>query len=94
MFIDMFWFRLLNYEIFNALFPQPLFFLGVTDSLKITPTDQPMIEKAQGEKVTLPCMFTLSQEDEGPLDIEWVLIPIDNQKNEQTVSRQSFSNAI
>ncbi|XP_006022976.1 coxsackievirus and adenovirus receptor isoform X1 [Alligator sinensis] len=58
---------------------------GVTDSLKITPTDQPMIEKAQGEKVTLPCMFTLSQEDEGPLDIEWVLIPIDNQKNEQTI---------
>lgn len=46
-----------------------------------------MFEKAQGEKVTLPCTFELSEEDEGPLDIEWVLIPADNQKRELIVSR-------
>ncbi|NWR95543.1 CXAR protein, partial [Furnarius figulus] len=54
-------------------------------SLTITSPDQLMFEKAQGEKVTLPCTFELSEEDEGPLDIEWVLIPADNQKKEQTI---------
>ncbi|XP_050777697.1 coxsackievirus and adenovirus receptor homolog [Gopherus flavomarginatus] len=44
-----------------------------------------MVEKARGEKVTLPCTFTVSQEDEGPLDVEWALIPTDNQKKEQTI---------
>uniref|UniRef100_A0A8C0J200 CXADR Ig-like cell adhesion molecule n=1 Tax=Chelonoidis abingdonii TaxID=106734 RepID=A0A8C0J200_CHEAB len=61
------------------------FFLGLTKGLKITSTNQPMVEKAQGEKVTLPCTFTVSQEDLGPLDVEWVLIPTDNQKKEQTI---------
>ncbi|XP_037761675.1 coxsackievirus and adenovirus receptor isoform X1 [Chelonia mydas] len=58
---------------------------GLTKGLKITSTEQPMVEKAQGEKVTLPCTFTVSPEDQGPLDVEWVLIPIDNQKKEQTI---------
>ncbi|XP_074853599.1 coxsackievirus and adenovirus receptor isoform X2 [Carettochelys insculpta] len=58
---------------------------GLTKGLTITSADQTMVEKAQGEKVTLPCKFTLSQEDQGPLDIEWVLIPTDNQKREQTI---------
>lgn len=53
-----------------------------------------MFEKAQGEKVTLPCTFELSEEDEGPLDIEWVLIPADNQKREQIVSRDSFLGSV
>ncbi|NXM27785.1 CXAR protein, partial [Oxyruncus cristatus] len=56
-----------------------------TRSLTITSVDQSMFEKAQGEKVTLPCTFELSEEDEGPLDIEWVLIPADNQKKEQII---------
>ncbi|KAM6310321.1 coxsackievirus and adenovirus receptor [Aegotheles albertisi] len=55
---------------------------GLTRSLSITPVEPSMFEKAQGEKVTLPCTFVLSEEDEGPLDIEWVLIPADNQKKE------------
>ncbi|NXU94379.1 CXAR protein, partial [Xiphorhynchus elegans] len=54
-------------------------------SLTITSPDQSMFEKAQGEKVTLPCTFELSEEDEGPLDIEWVLIPADSQKREQII---------
>ncbi|XP_027305078.1 coxsackievirus and adenovirus receptor isoform X3 [Anas platyrhynchos] len=58
---------------------------GLTRSLSITPADQSMFEKAEGEKVTLPCTFVLSDEDEGPLDIEWVLIPTDNQKKEQII---------
>ncbi|XP_053932468.1 coxsackievirus and adenovirus receptor isoform X1 [Cuculus canorus] len=58
---------------------------SLTRSLQITSADQSMFEKAQGEKVTLPCTFVLSEEDEGPLDIEWVLIPADNQKKEQTI---------
>ncbi|NXP19347.1 CXAR protein, partial [Scytalopus superciliaris] len=61
-----------------------------TRSLTITSRDQSMFEKAQGEKVTLPCTFELSEEDEGPLDIEWVLIPADNQKKEQIVSKTFF----
>ncbi|KAM6097253.1 coxsackievirus and adenovirus receptor isoform 2-T2 [Chlamydotis macqueenii] len=58
---------------------------GLTRSLSITSGGQLMFEKAQGEKVTLPCTFVLSEEDEGPLDIEWVLIPADNQKKEQII---------
>ncbi|XP_059728945.1 coxsackievirus and adenovirus receptor isoform X1 [Haemorhous mexicanus] len=58
---------------------------GLARSLTITSVDQSMFEKAQGEKVTLPCTFELSAEDEGPLDIEWVLIPADNQKREQII---------
>nr|XP_006120266.1 coxsackievirus and adenovirus receptor isoform X1 [Pelodiscus sinensis] len=57
----------------------------LTKGLEITSANQPPIEKAQGEKVTLPCTFTLAPEDQGPLDIEWVLIPTDNQKKEQTI---------
>ncbi|KAM7065490.1 coxsackievirus and adenovirus receptor isoform 2-T2 [Acridotheres tristis] len=62
-----------------------LCFAGLTRSLTITSVDQSTFEKAQGEKVTLPCTFELSEEDEGPLDIEWVLIPTDNQKKEQII---------
>ncbi|KAM6140098.1 coxsackievirus and adenovirus receptor [Pterocles gutturalis] len=57
---------------------------GLTRSLTITSSDRPF-EKAQGEKVTLPCTFVLSEEDNGPLDIEWVLIPADNQKQEEII---------
>uniref|UniRef100_A0A8D0H5R0 CXADR Ig-like cell adhesion molecule n=1 Tax=Sphenodon punctatus TaxID=8508 RepID=A0A8D0H5R0_SPHPU len=60
--------------------------------LTITSTQQTMVAKAQGDKVTLPCMFTFTAADDGPLDIEWVLIPTDNQKNDQTVRRVRFSN--
>ncbi|XP_009874942.1 PREDICTED: coxsackievirus and adenovirus receptor, partial [Apaloderma vittatum] len=63
-----------------------LFFiiLGLTRSLSIT-SGEKSFETAQGEKVTLPCTFVVSEEDEGPLDIEWVLIPADNQKKEQII---------
>lgn len=56
-----------------------------TRSLSITTPDQ-MIEKAKGETAYLPCKFTLSPEDQGPLDIEWLLSPADNQKVDQVVS--------
>lgn len=35
----------------------------------------------------MPCTFELSEEDVGTLDIEWVLIPADIQKKEETVSK-------
>ncbi|KFQ29009.1 Coxsackievirus and adenovirus receptor, partial [Merops nubicus] len=54
----------------------------LTRSLSIT-SGETLFETEQGEKVTLPCTFELSEKDEGPLDIEWVLIPADNQKKEQ-----------
>ncbi|OWK00470.1 CXADR [Cervus elaphus hippelaphus] len=44
-----------------------------------------MIEKAKGETAYLPCKFTLSPEDQGPLDIEWLLSPADNQKVDQVI---------
>uniref|UniRef100_A0A8D2D5C3 CXADR Ig-like cell adhesion molecule n=1 Tax=Sciurus vulgaris TaxID=55149 RepID=A0A8D2D5C3_SCIVU len=58
---------------------------GVADftrSLSITTPEQ-TIEKAKGETAYLPCKFTLSPEDQGPLDIEWLLSPSDNQKVDQ-----------
>ncbi|KAM6319761.1 coxsackievirus and adenovirus receptor [Podargus strigoides] len=58
---------------------------GLTRSLSLNPVEQSMFEKAQGEKVTLPCTFVISEEDIGPLDIEWVLIPTDNQKKEEII---------
>ncbi|XP_064503488.1 coxsackievirus and adenovirus receptor-like [Pseudopipra pipra] len=58
---------------------------GLTRSLTITSVDQSVFEKAQGEKVTLPCTFELLEEDEGPLDIEWVFIPADNPEKEQVI---------
>uniref|UniRef100_A0ABI7WJC4 CXADR Ig-like cell adhesion molecule n=3 Tax=Felidae TaxID=9681 RepID=A0ABI7WJC4_FELCA len=64
---------------------------GVADftrSLSITTPDQ-MIEKAKGETAYLPCKFTLSPEDQGPLDIEWLLSPADNQKVDQVGRRAS-----
>ncbi|KAM8906663.1 coxsackievirus and adenovirus receptor isoform 3-T4 [Lycaon pictus] len=60
---------------------------GVADftrSLSITTPEQ-MIEKAKGETAYLPCKFTLSPEDQGPLDIEWLLSPADNQKVDQVI---------
>ncbi|XP_031200511.1 coxsackievirus and adenovirus receptor homolog [Mastomys coucha] len=48
----------------------------VTDligSVSITTPEQ-TIQEARGETVHLPCMFTLSPEDHGPLDIEWLLL--------------------
>nr|XP_020006734.1 coxsackievirus and adenovirus receptor isoform X3 [Castor canadensis] len=55
-----------------------------TRSLSITTPEQ-NIEKAKGETAYLPCKFTLSQEDQGPLDIEWLLSPSDNQQVDQVI---------
>uniref|UniRef100_A0A2I3HKQ8 Immunoglobulin V-set domain-containing protein n=1 Tax=Nomascus leucogenys TaxID=61853 RepID=A0A2I3HKQ8_NOMLE len=60
---------------------------GVADftrSLSITTPEQ-MIEKAKGETAYGPCKFTLSPEDQGPLDIEWLISPADNQKVDQVI---------
>uniref|UniRef100_A0A2I3TSE4 Immunoglobulin V-set domain-containing protein n=1 Tax=Pan troglodytes TaxID=9598 RepID=A0A2I3TSE4_PANTR len=60
---------------------------GVADftrSLSITTPEQ-MIEKAKGETTYLPWKFTLSPEDQGPLDIEWLISPADNQKVDQVM---------
>uniref|UniRef100_A0A2K5N780 CXADR Ig-like cell adhesion molecule n=1 Tax=Cercocebus atys TaxID=9531 RepID=A0A2K5N780_CERAT len=48
-------------------------------------TPEQMIEKAKGETAYLPCKFTLSPEDQGPLDIEWLISPADNQKVDQVI---------
>ncbi|XP_077854067.1 coxsackievirus and adenovirus receptor isoform X7 [Macaca mulatta] len=58
--------------------------VGFTRSLSITTPEQ-MIEKAKGETAYLPCKFTLSPEDQGPLDIEWLISPADNQKVDQVI---------
>ncbi|XP_004842264.1 coxsackievirus and adenovirus receptor isoform X1 [Heterocephalus glaber] len=57
----------------------------VTRSLSITPPDQMMIEKAKGETAYLPCKFTIGPDDQGPLDIEWLLSPPDNQQLDQVI---------
>lgn len=64
-----------------------LLLCGVADfarSLSITTPDQ-MIEKAKGETAYMPCKFTLSPDDQGPLDIEWLLSPPDNQQVDEVI---------
>ncbi|GAB1294562.1 CAR-like soluble protein [Apodemus speciosus] len=51
-----------------------LFLCGVLDligTVNITTPEQ-TIQEVQGETAHLPCVFTLSSEDQGPLDIEWL----------------------
>ena len=69
----------------QMLSPFVFHFLDFTRGLSITTPEQ-MIEKAKGETAYLPCKFTLGPEDQGPLDIEWLLSPADNQKVDQVVS--------
>ncbi|XP_049995626.1 coxsackievirus and adenovirus receptor-like isoform X2 [Alexandromys fortis] len=45
--------------------------LDFTGSMSINTPEQ-TVQEAQGETVHLPCMFTLSPEDQGPLDVEWL----------------------
>ena len=49
------------------MFPSPDF----TGSMNINTPEQ-TVQEAQGETAHLPCMFTLSPEDQGPLDVEWL----------------------
>ncbi|XP_041865086.1 coxsackievirus and adenovirus receptor homolog [Melanotaenia boesemani] len=58
---------------------------GLAWGLEITPSGQSTIEKASGQSVKLDCQFTLAPEDSGPLDIEWSLLPSDNQKEDKVV---------
>ncbi|XP_044298041.1 coxsackievirus and adenovirus receptor isoform X2 [Varanus komodoensis] len=46
----------------------------LTESVQITSLEQTMLTKAQGEKVTLFCTYTLGPEDDGSLDIEWSIL--------------------
>ncbi|XP_029424670.1 uncharacterized protein LOC103742954 [Nannospalax galili] len=63
--------------------------LTVTDftgSLTVTTPEQ-TVQKAKGETAYLPCKFSLSPEDQGPLDIEWLrLSGPDNEKVDRVVS--------
>uniref|UniRef100_A0A8C6TWT7 CXADR Ig-like cell adhesion molecule n=1 Tax=Neogobius melanostomus TaxID=47308 RepID=A0A8C6TWT7_9GOBI len=65
----------------------PLFLLcaGLACGLDIQSTGPGSIEKASGESVKLDCQFTLANEDTGPLDIEWSLLPSDNQREDTVV---------
>ncbi|XP_075813968.1 coxsackievirus and adenovirus receptor isoform X1 [Microtus pennsylvanicus] len=56
----------------------------VTRGLSITTPEQ-SIDKAKGETAYLPCKFTLGPDDHGPLDIEWLISPSDNQKVDQVI---------
>uniref|UniRef100_A0A3Q3W0N1 Ig-like domain-containing protein n=1 Tax=Mola mola TaxID=94237 RepID=A0A3Q3W0N1_MOLML len=55
----------------------------MASGLEITTTEQTVIEKASGQSVKLDCQFTLAPEDTGPLDIEWSLMPSDNQQEDK-----------
>ena len=72
--------------------PQPLntsflpVYPGVISGLQITTSGPTTIERASGQSAKLDCHFTLAPEDTGPLDIEWSVLPSDNQKEEKVVS--------
>ncbi|KAM6970671.1 coxsackievirus and adenovirus receptor homolog [Aplochiton taeniatus] len=57
----------------------------VVHGLEIISTDPTSIEMASGQSVKLDCQFVLAPEDSGPLDIEWSLLPSDNQKEDKVV---------
>uniref|UniRef100_A0A8C6TMI5 CXADR Ig-like cell adhesion molecule n=1 Tax=Neogobius melanostomus TaxID=47308 RepID=A0A8C6TMI5_9GOBI len=61
------------------------FITGLACGLDIQSTGPGSIEKASGESVKLDCQFTLANEDTGPLDIEWSLLPSDNQREDTVV---------
>ncbi|XP_063161545.1 coxsackievirus and adenovirus receptor isoform X2 [Candoia aspera] len=46
----------------------------LTEGVTITSTDQTTVTRAQGEKVRLPCTFTLAPADEGTFEIEWNIL--------------------
>lgn len=59
---------------------------GFACGLEITSTGPSSIEKASGESVLLPCLFTLdTNTDTGPLDIEWSVLAPDNQREDIVV---------
>uniref|UniRef100_A0A8C6RSS6 Ig-like domain-containing protein n=1 Tax=Nannospalax galili TaxID=1026970 RepID=A0A8C6RSS6_NANGA len=64
------------------------FLCGVADftgSLAVTTPEQ-TVQKAKGETAYLPCKFSLSPEDQGPLDIEWLrLSGPDNEKVDRVI---------
>uniref|UniRef100_A0A098M0Y7 Coxsackievirus and adenovirus receptor n=1 Tax=Hypsiglena sp. JMG-2014 TaxID=1550645 RepID=A0A098M0Y7_9SAUR len=45
------------------------------EGVTITSTQQTMVTKAQGDKVTLLCTFTLTTADENAVEIEWSILP-------------------
>lgn len=69
------------------------FFADFTSGLSIT-TPEKNIEKAKGETAYLPCKFTLDSEDQGPLDIEWLISPSDNQIVDEVVSSISAGHSL
>ncbi|XP_036385377.1 coxsackievirus and adenovirus receptor homolog [Megalops cyprinoides] len=50
---------------------------GVTVAMQVTSAGPQTIQKAQGEKVTLECMYTPAPSDVGELDIEWSVVSPD-----------------
>ncbi|XP_015257012.1 PREDICTED: coxsackievirus and adenovirus receptor homolog [Cyprinodon variegatus] len=57
--------------------------LGCTQGLKVTSTGLWTIQRAEGDRVTLGCTYTLSQLDTGEIDIEWSLLSPDTTKKDQ-----------
>ncbi|XP_075398581.1 coxsackievirus and adenovirus receptor isoform X2 [Tenrec ecaudatus] len=71
-----------------ALLLRVVVLCGLADFIRSLSIDSPseqMIEKAKGETAYLPCKFSLGPGDQGPLDIEWLLSPADNQQVDQVI---------
>ncbi|XP_029957498.1 coxsackievirus and adenovirus receptor homolog [Salarias fasciatus] len=58
---------------------------GWSSALEIISSGPTSIDQASGQSAKLGCEFTLAPEDTGPLDIEWSLVPPDNQKEDVVV---------
>ncbi|KAG7216658.1 hypothetical protein INR49_023370 [Caranx melampygus] len=58
--------------------------------MQVTTTGPQTVQKAEGESVTLSCMYTASPLDTGALDIEWsVVSPDTTQKDQMLISYSS-----
>ncbi|XP_053312831.1 coxsackievirus and adenovirus receptor isoform X2 [Spea bombifrons] len=62
-----------------------LVYCGSSRALELVPSDQKILEKSEGDKVTLECKYNVGPMDIGTLDIDWDLVSADTQKPDQSI---------
>ncbi|KAM4634132.1 V-set and immunoglobulin domain-containing protein 8a [Polymixia lowei] len=59
--------------------------LGCTGGMRLTSTGPQTIQRAEGESVTLGCVYTPGPSDSGVLDIEWSVVSPDTTQKDQLI---------
>ncbi|XP_056628215.1 V-set and immunoglobulin domain-containing protein 8b [Triplophysa dalaica] len=58
---------------------------GLSAAIQVTSTGEQTVKKAQGESVTIGCMYTIDSVDVGELDIEWSRVSQDMTQKDQLI---------